>query len=279
MKIADVIKKLTSWHAPLDHPEHTCDTVKIGDPEVECTGIVVTCCATVDVIRAAIEKKCNLIIAHEPLFYHDKDTTDWLQNDAVFQEKQKLLMDAGIVVWRDHDHMHGPGGPGAVAHTENDYIYYGIMKELGWEPYVIGETTKPLFYEIPPRTVAELARELAAAYELTGVRLVGDKNARVSKVFFCEHVTGGPMSNDNRKIIQAADYDVMIPLEIIDWTLSAYVRDAAQLGNGKAIIEMGHFNTEELGMRYMCKWLPDVVGGDIPVHYVQSGDSFSYILR
>ena len=40
------------------------------------------------------------------------------------------------MVWRDHDHIHGPGGPEATVHEVPDYIYTGIMKELGWENYV-----------------------------------------------------------------------------------------------------------------------------------------------
>jgi hypothetical protein len=30
-------------------------------------------------------------------------------------------------------------------------------------------------------------------------------------------------------------------------------------------------------MKYMEKWLPDVIGSDVPVSYVQSGDAFSYM--
>ena len=279
MKISEVITKLHEFHAPLDHPEHTCDTVKFGDPDRECTGIAVTCCATVDAIRESAAKGCNLLIAHEPLFYNDRDHTDFLQGDAVYEEKCRLLKVTGVVVWRDHDHMHGPGGPGAAVHEEIDYIFHGIMKELGWEEYVTGETTKPLTYVIPPVTVTELTKTLMEKFDLTGARIVGDPDAVVSKVFFCEHINGSPMSGDEKKIVKAADYDVMIPLEIVDWTLSAYVRDAAQLGRGKAIIEMGHFNTEELGMRYMTRWLPEVLGGNIPVRYIKSGDSFRYLTR
>lgn len=41
---------------------------------------------------------------------------------------------------------------------------------------------------------------------------------------------------------------------------------------------MGHFNVEELGMKYMAKWLPQAVGEDIVIQYMQSGDCFSYIM-
>ncbi len=277
MKISEIIEKLEAWHPPLMNPNRTADTVKCGNPEEECTGVAVTCFASVDVIRQAAAKGINFIICHEPLFFGDQERCPELEGDPVYEEKSRLLKESGIVVWRDHDHIHGPGGPGAEVHPEIDYIYYGIMKELGWEDYVIGETTKPLQYEIPRTTVRELAREFMEKFRLTGLRVVGNLDAEVRKVFVCEHITGRP--GDLRAIRNAADYDVMIPLEIVDWTLSEYVRDAAQLGKGKAILEMGHFNTEELGMKYMTKWLPKVIGAEVPVTFLPSGDSFSYLLR
>ena len=161
--------------------------------------------------------------------------------------------------------------------VKTDYIFYGIMKELGWEEYVTGETTKPLTYVIPPVTATELAETLMEKFDLTGARIVGDPDAVVSKVFFCEHINGSPMSGDEKKIVKAADYDVIIPLEIVDWTLSEYVRDSCQLGRPRVLLEMGHFNFEELGMRYMTEWIPEIVGPDVPVHYIQSGDGFQYL--
>jgi len=277
MKIATIIEKILAERPKLPNEERTADTVKIGDPEQECTGIAVTCCATVDVIRKTRELGYNFILCHEPLFSDMDENEEWVRNDPVYAGKKQLLEEAGIVVWRYHDHMHAPGGPGCEVHTERDYIFYGIMRELGWEPYVQGEETKPLLFTIPPTRVEDLAAKLVEAFGLTGCRIVGDRETIASKIFVCEHINGRP--GDQRAIRKAAGADVMIPLEIVDWTLSEYVRDSSQLGRGKAIIEMGHFNTEELGMRYLLKWLPGIIGEEQPVTFVQSGDSFSYYLR
>lgn len=277
MKIWEIINKIIDFHPPLDFPEHTCDTIKCGNPENECTGIGITCYVSMDVIRQAKERGINLLITHEPTFYNHDEKTDFLADDPIYQEKAAALEDAEIVVWRDHDHIHGPGGPEATTHPYIDYIFYGIARELGWEAYAQGEETKPLWFSIPQTTVHDLAQELMEKFNLTGVRIVGDPDAAVSTVYLCEHVRGG--EGDRNLLLQARQADAIIPLEIIDWTLAEYIRDAAQQGRGKAIIEMGHFNTEELGMKYMVRWLPDVIGTDIPVEYLQSGDSFHYILR
>lgn len=277
MKISEIIDRLEKWHAPLEQTGRpTADTVKIGDTGQECTGIATTCFVTVEVVRQAIAKGCNLIICHEPLFYGDAEYSPFLEKDPVYQEKKKLLADNGIVVYRDHDHIHGPGGIDAKVHPEIDYIYYGIMKELGWEQYVVGEKTKPLWYHIPKTTAKELAECLVQKLGLTGARVVGDLDTPVEKVFLCEHVFGN--DRDYEIISEAAKADAIIPLEIVDWTLTEYVRDSCQLGMKKAVIEMGHFNTEEPGMRYMLTWLAEAVGEDIPLVFLQSGDHYRYVL-
>ena len=40
-----------------------------GDSQWECTGIITTLDATEDVVHEAIEKKCNLIVAHHPIIF------------------------------------------------------------------------------------------------------------------------------------------------------------------------------------------------------------------
>ena len=165
----------------------------------------------------------------------------------------------------------------AKIHTEIDHIYYGIMKELGWEAYVQGEQTKPIWFRIPQTTVQELCNILVNKFHLCGARIVGDPNGKVETVFICEHVQG--RSHDYEVIAKAKEADVMIPLEIVDWTLTEYVRDACQLGINKAIIEMGHFNTEELGMEYMAKQLAKALEEEVPVRFIQSGDTYHYFVK
>lgn len=282
MKIFEVISKLSAFHPPVNE-ERTCDGIKFGDPEQECTGVAVTVYTSPEVIRKAAELNANLIICHEPLFYTHEELKDWLAGNTVYEEKAALLEQHNMVVWRDHDRMHG-GSPMRLNREYTDMIFQGIMKELGWEQYCVGFDKKPLLYEIPETTVRALAAELLEKFGLSGARIVGNPEGKVRKVFICEHVTasnhGGKLPDCAAiKEIEDGDYDVMIPLEIVDWTLSAYVRDAAQFGRDKAIIEMGHFNVEELAMKHMIRWLPPLLGEGTPVHYVQSGDSFTYFMK
>lgn len=40
-----------------------------GDPEWDCTGIIVALDTIEDVIAEAMEKKCNLVVAHHPIIF------------------------------------------------------------------------------------------------------------------------------------------------------------------------------------------------------------------
>ena len=97
-------------------------------------------------------------------------------------------------------------------------------------------------------------------------------------MFLCEHIReGDPEEREKMLKTELEDVDALIALELIDWILAAFVRDSCALGRKKILYNVGHFNFEELGMKYMVKYLPRVVG-DIPVSHVSSGDAFDFIV-
>ena len=201
MKISEIIEKLRAFHPPIDET-HTSDVVKFGDPGQECTGVIVTVYASVSVIRAAIERKANFIIVHEPLFYGDKDDTAWLEGNSVYEEKARLLREGNIVVWRDHDHIHG--GPPTADPKETDLIFYGIMKTLGWEKYLAGNPKKPLVYEIPETTVETLARELTRKLHLNGARIIGHLEQKVKRCICANTSTARTAAGIFRTVARSA---------------------------------------------------------------------------
>ena len=112
MKIQTAIDRIKAYHRgisrdgnPID-PEKTRDKVLYGDTDRELTGIVTCIWASTEVIREARKLGCNLIMPHEALFWNHGDHQDWLQDNRTYQAKAKLLDEAGITVWRNHDHMH-----------------------------------------------------------------------------------------------------------------------------------------------------------------------------
>src|SRR5450759_5476302 len=63
--IATIIKNSGSNVIP-----KTVDVIKEGDPKTPVNGIVTCMFATMDVLKQAVSKNCNLIIVHEPLYYN-----------------------------------------------------------------------------------------------------------------------------------------------------------------------------------------------------------------
>lgn len=68
----------------------------------------------------------------------------------------------------------------------------------------------------------------------------------------------------------------MVCGDITEWTLCAYVNDAAMLGMNKAMIVIGHERSEEWGMKYMAGWLAPLVDG-VPVTFVDAREPFVYL--
>ena len=265
----NVIDRLLATYAPLPF-EHSCDGFKAGNPQDACTGVVTTCVLSPEVIREAARRACNLIIVHEPTFFTHDDDTDWLKGNAVYEEMMQMLAEHHMAVWRNHDHMHA---------ARPDEIMTGVLQELGWEQYVqekdYGFCT---MITLPETTLRELAQHLKEKLNLRTGRIVGNPEARVSRVSLCGHIF--PSWNEEERkptqLLSREDVDVLIPCEIIDWTVVPYVRDAAQLGMNKALIQAGHFNLEEPGMRYMAAKVAGLVP-ELPVHYVPAGDPYFFV--
>lgn len=283
MKIREVTDRILDYHPHLDESYDGCDGFKSGNPEVECTGIATALVPTVEVIRKTAALGCNLLYVHEPSYYCTPDYPDWRAGfrNEVYEEKRALLDQHGIAIWRDHDHTH--------AH-QPDGIFTGVIKYLGWEPYLTGTEGMMMFFQFPDMTVGKMNAHLRERLSLNGLRYIGNPDDQLRKVAIVGHllpdvVTHVPTTGDGFvpeaatdiiRVMEQEQVDAILPGEVVDWTAMSYIRDAVQLGKVKAAFNVGHFNWEELGMKYAADWIPEVVGGDIPVHYVPSGDIYQF---
>lgn len=289
-EVIDCIKKYSRGVSEDGTPindETTRDQVLFGTTDKECTGIVTTCFASVEVIQHAKELGANLIISHEALFWNHGDHTDWLEEEQnkVYLRKKALLLEAGITVWRDHDYIHSglPNGKGGWY----DGIFKGFLYETGLlENYVpkIGSCVQYRGMPLELRfengiTVRDLAKKIIDGAGLNGIRTIGNPDTVVHKVAIPMHQIGFA-DKQTISAINKNDIDCLITLELIDYTTNEYMRDGMMLGDTKAILAVGHFNVEEPGMKYMLQWLPEALGtSKIPMTYVQSGDMNTFILK
>jgi len=268
MKVQEIIDRILLDCCDGRKLEKTCDVLASGDPDMQVTGIVTTFMATVDVIKEAVNIGANMIITHEPTYFTGLDAVDWLENDPVYIAKKKLIDDHGIVIWRFHDHMH-------LAKT--DRIYDGLLKQLDWEDRQIDKGS-PWMYLVDQTTVGDLAVFFKERLGMNVIRVVGNPDMPCSRVGVL--VGGGSLGLGREQmpmeLMRDKELDVMVCGEITEWTLCAYVNDAAMLGLNKAMIVVGHERTEEWGMKYMSEWLQPLADG-LPVTFVDAKEPFQYL--
>jgi dinuclear metal center YbgI/SA1388 family protein len=69
MKINEVILFLESLANPSLQESYDNAGLITGSPDWHCTGIICTLDATADIVNEAVQKKCNLIVAHHPIIF------------------------------------------------------------------------------------------------------------------------------------------------------------------------------------------------------------------
>src|SRR5436190_6608003 len=69
MKIAEIISFLESLAHPSLQESYDNAGLLTGDAGWECKGIICSLDATEEVVKEAIAKKCNLIVAHHPIIF------------------------------------------------------------------------------------------------------------------------------------------------------------------------------------------------------------------
>ena len=219
-------------HAGATLPPDTVDTFKAGDADEPVTGIAVTMMATYDVLERAAAAGDNLVITHEPTFYNHRDTIADLE---VLKAKQKFIKEHHLVVWRFHDgwHRHQPDG-----------ILTGMTRALQWPNQQV--------FTVPETTLTNLAATVKAKLGIRIIRVVGDREMKVSKIALLPGAAG---SARQIQLLERTDVEVLIIGETPEWETVEYTADAASEGKRKALVILGHIPSEQAGMKECADWL------------------------
>jgi putative NIF3 family GTP cyclohydrolase 1 type 2 len=238
---------------------NTVDVIKAGNPDTQVTGIITCMFATMKVLKQAVDRNCNLIIVHEPLFYNHLDETKRFENDPVFLEKQQFINDHKLVIWRFHDYIHS---------MTPDGIETGMVAKLGWKSYVVKGTTNR--FVLPETTLKELLADLKMVFPKNAFYVVGNPDMKLTNISFA---AGAPGSATHISLLEDKNTDVVLAGEAQQWETYEYARDAVDQGRKKAVVFLGHIPSEEAGMDFCATWLKNFIK-DVPVYFVESGSSF-----
>jgi putative NIF3 family GTP cyclohydrolase 1 type 2 len=232
------------------------DTFKTGDERTPVTGIATTVMSTFDVIKRAAAARRNMVITHEPTFWTGNDEVRNFASDAVYQQKLQFIRGHNIVVWRFHDHLHA---------RQPDMSTVGLADALGWTPYQ--SKSEPRVYVLPPRRLRDLAKDAERRLQLPAIRVVGDPQATVSRAALMQGAAPFHAATVFPNV------DVIVAGEQREWEGVEYAFDANTAGQRKGLILIGHWVSEDQGMRLCAEWLKSFVT-EVPVEWIPAGDPF-----
>ncbi|MEP7269609.1 MAG: Nif3-like dinuclear metal center hexameric protein [Saprospiraceae bacterium] len=236
----------------------TVDKIKAGDPETKVTGIATTFMATLEVLKKAKEAGCNFIITHEPTFYSHTDDLVTHAGESIQEEKLKFIKENNLVVWRFHDHLH---------RNKPDMIYEGVVNKLGWKNYT---SSDDYTYTIPPKSLNDIVADIQSKFHARTIRVIGNPDAIFSKVGM---VLGAAGSGAHFKMLQNPGCELLIVGETNEWETVPYIQDAITLGQNKALIVLGHADSEEAGMEVCADWLKRLYP-QVNIKFIEAGNPY-----
>jgi putative NIF3 family GTP cyclohydrolase 1 type 2 len=244
--------------SPAQSPSGRADTLKFGSMDTVVTGIVVSFMATVQVIEQAISLGANLIITHEGTFYSHTDTFERsLIDNPIYEAKKKRIEESGIAIYRCHDDIHA---------FKPDGIMDGLLHTLGWQPYVMEHLAAASIVALPQaKTGLEIVEHVKKQLGIQWIRSAGDLSQQCHRIgVLVGYRGGGPVAIP---ILEQYKLDLLIYGEGPEWETPEYVRDANVLDQHKALIVLGHAESEQPGMRLLVETLNHTLP-DLPITFI-----------
>jgi Uncharacterized conserved protein len=242
--IQEVIDRIREPAAERANP--TVDGLRFGEPDTIVRGIAVSFMPTVSAIERSIAMGANLLIAHEGVYYSHQERAEGLRPNGVYERKRRLIEESGLAIYRCHDDVH---------RYVPDGITWGLIEALGWEDRVRENRPAASLLTIPAMTVGEAASYVKERLGLPFVRVVGDRSMSCERVGILVGYRGGGATVI--PLLESDEAELIITGEGPEWEAPEYIRDSASLGQRKALIVIGHAESESPGMAWLCRRLQE----------------------
>lgn len=232
------------------------DTFKAGGDATLVTGIATTVMSTFDVIKRAAASGKNMVITHEPTFWTGNDDARAFEKDAVYQQKLRFIQEHDMAVWRFHDHLHM---------RQPDMSSVGLADAIGWSKHLSRD--EPRVYVLPRVRLRDMAKDIERRLRLPAIRVIGDPQTMVSRAALMQ----GTAPFHAATVLP--NVDVIVAGEQREWEGVEYAFDANTAGQRKGLILIGHWVSEDQGMRVCAEWLKTFVP-EVPIAWIPAGDPF-----
>lgn len=234
----------------------TVDRLKMGDENKEVNKVAVCHIATPDVIRAAAQWGADLMITHECTFYNH---TDEMGGNALTQKKKELIEKSGFALYRYHDSMH---------FRDEDEVSAAFIARSG----LSGAFDKQTGFETDtPVSARELAAQIEKNLGIKHIRIVGDADTKSSHILLALGMRGSEFFRD----FINGDKNIAVAGELCEWSDCEPVRDSAQLGIHKAVLILGHADSESFAMELLAQRIDKKYDG-AEVKYFDCGEIYTY---
>ncbi|MDE5602177.1 MAG: Nif3-like dinuclear metal center hexameric protein [Clostridia bacterium] len=217
MKISEIITVLESFAPPTLAEEWDNVGLMVGGTDGECTGVMLALDLTHDVIAQAKRGNCNLIVTHHPFIFHAIKRIDFSESNGVAIRE---LIKNDITVYSMHTNLDKTKG------GLNDTIA-NVLSGKNIRLDGVGVT-----FEVEPMSLAEFAKTVACKLSDRSVRIVGNPDKTVSRVY----TVSGSGASEYSRAKECADV-----LLTGDFKHHNYI-DA--VNDGFALVEYSHFASE-----------------------------------
>lgn len=114
LRIKEIIQKLETWAPPVLQEDYDNSGLICGDANLQCTGAMICLDSTPDVIQEAIQKGCNLVIAHHPIVFSGIKK---LTGKNYIEKALLLAIKNDIAIY--------------AIHTNLDNVHTGVNRKIG----------------------------------------------------------------------------------------------------------------------------------------------------
>ncbi|MEO0899661.1 MAG: Nif3-like dinuclear metal center hexameric protein [Bacteroidota bacterium] len=240
MLAKDIAKALEEW-APL-HLAESYDNVGllVGSPQQEVNGILINLDMTESVVDEAIERGCNMVIAHHPIWFSGRkrlNGEDYVSRTIMKAVKHDILLYA--------------------FHTNLDNIRTGvnekISEKLGLENLSILKPRFPaedigagMIGDLPsPMKKEDFLHKVKDAFNCGGIRYADFPTEEISRVAVC----GGSGSFLTAEAIKAGAN----ALVTADITYHKFFDNEGKI----LLMDIGHYESEQFTSELIMKYLSD----------------------
>lgn len=239
-KIKDVIRAIENF-APIDlQADFDNSGLKVGNTDAELSGIMITLDTNTDVVTEAIQKKCNMIIEHHPSIFQP---IKYINTDLPIMQALSLAIKYDITIYSAHTNVDFCDG------GLNDYVAEQIgLKNI---EKINGNDSPRIGFLPSSLSLNEYAGELKKIFNDNNITTIGDTNKKISKVA----IVNGGGGSDEKDLLTAveAGADVFITGDI-KYHVARLAKDL-----NYAIIQVGHYNSEQGFMPLIEKIIGDVI--------------------